>query len=544
MVSSQDNKVRASWFAVIIDFRTVNCRLRTLSTILVFAASLRADPPLRIGKITIEALDVFSGDEEQRGYFYRLADRLHIETRRPVIEQFLLFHEGDAYQPERLEETERNLRALQFLKSASVTAFAAHDGVVDVKVVTQDAWSIAPETQAGSRGGMSTYGATISDTNVLGLGKNIELGWSKGVDRRQLALNYNDPAFFAPYLRAHFGYAHNSDGYNRQFNFRRPFFSFATPWASDAAFTALRQNDRLYHHGVEVSRFQQSHRDYSASYGIALDPNDLRADRLSAGFRFIDDDFAPISGHTGFESAREFRYLFVRYEHVQNDFLKMNFVNKDLRFEDFNLGRQYAIDTAVSPSALGVDTTTEFVHVRGAQGFRFGESTFVMPAVSASTRLVSGIQNAIAGASVLYVNRAGSDYPHTLVGHVAISSGWRMDPEMQFFADGLTGLRGYRAHTFEGSRSIVMNVEERLYLGHEILQLASPGIVAFVDAGNATDRGLSSLLSLKADVGVGIRVGLPRTPKNLLRIDFAYALSRDPLGRKGWLISFSSGQAF
>ena len=48
----------------------------------------------------------------------------------------------------------------------------------------------------------------------------------------------------------------------------------------------------------------------------------------------------------------------------------------------------------------------------------------------------------------------------------------------------------------------------------------------------------------KSDVGIGLRMGLPRTPKNLLRIDLAYALNRDPLGRKGWLVAFSSGQAF
>ena len=87
-------------------------------------------------------------------------------------------------------------------------------------------------------------------------------------------------------------------------------------------------------------------------------------------------------------------------------------------------------------------------------------------------------------------------------------------------------------------------LEERFYLGQEVLQLASPAIVAFIDAGNASDGGLTSLMSLKTDVGFGIRVGLPRTPKNLLRIDFAYALNRDPLGRRGFLVSFSSGQAF
>ena len=73
---------------------------------------------------------------------------------------------------------------------------------------------------------------------------------------------------------------------------------------------------------------------------------------------------------------------------------------------------------------------------------------------------------------------------------------------------------------------------------------ASDRPIAFADFGNATYGGLSSLMSLKSDVGVGFRMGLPRTPKNLLRLDFSYALNRDPLGRRGWLVSFSSGQAF
>src|SRR5581483_12046295 len=114
-------------------FGTVNRQLRTLVALLLFTASVHAQS-LRIGKITVEPLDVYSKAEQQRGSFYRLADRLHIETRRGVIEKFLLFHEGDVYQPARLEDTERNLRSLAFLKSASVTASDPHDGVVDVTV--------------------------------------------------------------------------------------------------------------------------------------------------------------------------------------------------------------------------------------------------------------------------------------------------------------------------------------------------------------------------------------------------------------------------
>ena len=181
--------------------------------LLLFAATSWGQdaPQLRIGKIIIESVDVYSNPEARKGFFYRAADRMHVETRGSIIRKFLLFHEGDVYSPERLQETERNLRAQHYLKSASVTALPPHDGVVDVLVSTQDAWSIAPETQAGSKGGTSTYGASISEGNLLGLGKEVEVSWAKQVDRTRLAFDYNDPMLLrrllerARDLRSHIG---------------------------------------------------------------------------------------------------------------------------------------------------------------------------------------------------------------------------------------------------------------------------------------------------------------------------------------------------
>ena len=222
----------------------------------------------------------------------------------------------------------------------------------------------------------------------------------------------------------------------------------------------------------------------------------------------------------------------------------MNFVNKDIRFEDFNLGRQASIEAAVSPRAFGTDRTTEFVQLFASDGRRVGGDGFILSAAGVSSRFDGGPAHTIAGTSLLFVRRAEARYPRALVGRVGVTSGWRVDRDVQFFADGLTGLRGYRAHSFAGSRAIVLNLEQRLYLGREVLQLASPGVVAFVDAGNATYGGFADLMKLKTDIGVGVRVGLPRTPKNLLRLDFSYALNADPLGRRGWMVSFSSGQAF
>jgi hypothetical protein len=519
--------------------------VKPLLLALLVATSASAEP-LRVGIITVHALDVYSSEEAGKGWLYRVADRLHIETRREVVENFLLFHAGDEYRPELLAQTERNLRALHFLKSASVVASPPHDGVVDVVVTTQDAWSIAPETQAGNKGGANTYGATLSDSNLIGLGKEIDLEWDKGVDRDRLGVNYSDPAFFAPYWNAKFGYAMNSDGYDHRFSVARPFYSFTAPWAAELSFTGFKQDDHLYAGGAEHERYRHHRREIVGSYGAALSANDSGATRLIAGMRLIDNSFASLSSQplTVLPEPREFRYLFVRLDRVENDFVKLNFVNKDIRFEDFNLGRQTSIEAAVSPHALGTDATTGFAQFTASNGRRIDGDGFILPAVSISSRFDGGPAHTIAATSLLVVRRTDAHYPRALVGRVAVTGGWRVDRDVQFFADGLTGLRGYRAHSFAGSRAVVMNLEQRIYLGREILQLASPGVVAFVDAGNATDGGFSDLMKLKTDIGVGIRVGLPRTPKNLLRVDFSYALNDDPLGRRGWMVSFSSGQAF
>ena len=109
-----------------------------LSLVFVLASSLYAEEPPRIGSITVTTLDVFTPKEASAGWAYRTTNRLHMQTRESVIRQFLLFAEGDPYDPTRLAQTERNLRALDFIKSATVTASEPHDGVVNVFVITQD----------------------------------------------------------------------------------------------------------------------------------------------------------------------------------------------------------------------------------------------------------------------------------------------------------------------------------------------------------------------------------------------------------------------
>ena len=114
---------------------------------------------------------------------------------------------------------------------------------------------------------------------------------------------------------------------------------------------------------------------------------------------------------------------------------------------------------------------------------------------------------------------------------------------MQFFADGQNGLRAYSDFAFEGNRRFVVNAEQRIFLGREILQIFGPSIALFADSGQAVHRGLSPS-GMKSDVGIGLRIGIERFDSALLRFDLAYALNSSPLNSRGRVFSISTMQAF
>ena len=520
----------------------------TFLAALLFPLAAAGQTPLRVGQITVRSINVFSPEEASRGWLYRAANAVHFETRESVIRKFLLFHEGDPYDATRLEETERNLRGLPFLKAASVVPGRRHDGLVDVEVTTQDAWTTQPGLSFGKKGGVTTYSFSFEEKDFLGTGRSAQVSYGKDPDRINRFVEYKDPYFFGPYWNADFLYSSNSDGTEEAARIGRPFYSFVSPWAADFLLTHLSQDDRIFENGAESERFRQSHREVHVRYGRAITASDERARRLTAGFELLKDEFehTPNRPLDPLPDRRSFRYLFLRYEDISNDFLKLNYVNRDSRFEDFNLGRSIVATIAVSPAAFGLDRTTEFLRVSGSEGWRLSPSSFVQAGIAFRTRLDNGVQNAMLSGTVSYVRKFDTPLLQTLVSHLQFDEGWNLDRDVQFFADGGNGLRGYRLHAFEGNKRLVWNVEHRLFTGREILQLASLGAAVFFDTGAATPAGRPLKLSeFKSDIGVGLRIAISRASTNsILRVDAAYPLNPDPFGRKGWLISFSSGQVF
>jgi len=464
------------------------------------------------------------------------------------VRRFLLFREGEPYDPALLEQTERNLRALSFLRSARVSAGEPHDGVVDVEVVTQDAWTTELETHLGRGGGETTWAAGITESNALGLGKEIGFLYDEDVHRTNRLFEFHDPALFGPYWSAGALVSDNSDGSRRGARVAHRFSSPLDRTFFEAFWDRDQLQDRLYADGEVVSRYVHRHEAVRVEWGTPFVAEPRSAQRVFVGFDARNDTFRALGRRPTdlLPAARDFRYLFVGYENVANDFVSASYVNRDQRIEDFNLGRRIFAEVGLSPALFGASSTTWRLRSGLEGGWRLGALSFVRAAGAFQTRLQGGVRNAIFSGTLLLVWKHPGRLLQTTVARLQVDRGWNLDRDVQFFADGDNGLRGYRLYAFEGNRRVVVNVEHRLFGGFEVLQLFSLGAAAFVDAGAAEPANAAlRFSSFKRDAGVGLRIGIARAALNsVLRVDCAYAFDRDPLGRRGWLVSFSSGQAF
>jgi len=506
---------------------------------------------LRVGHIEIRTAPVFSAQEAGQGRFYRTLNDLHVPTRPDLLREFLLFAEGDPYVPSQLEESERNLRQLDFLKSATITPRPPHDGKVDIDVVTQDAWTTDPNGDFSHVRGLTVWQADVTQKNLFGSGAELSTTASRDVERTRKAVELSTPAFFEAYWNADALWAQSSDGRERRFSLGRSLASYSRRWTLAVDFDRRLQHTHLYDLGRQVTAFRESRREARIEGTYAFEASEARSRRLVAGLDLLDDSFRRLHGETfgPLPLARRFRTFFLGYVEGVNDFVKLDYVDQDSRVQDFQLGRQLDLRLGLSPQTLGAVRPTTLLHLAGSRGWRLRKDGFLLPRCRFETRASSGkLQNAFGSAGLLWVQKVPGPFLQTLVGRLDYTHGWRLDRDLQFYADGTTGLRAYPARAYAGDKRLLLNFEDRIFLGRELLQLFAPGAAVFVDiggAGGAERPGTAlELKNLKADIGAGLRFGIARADSTTLRFDLAYRLNQDATGRRGFVLSIGSTQAF
>jgi hypothetical protein len=529
-------------------------------------ADATVSPHPIIASIRIERSDIFERNGAPGGRsLYALANRLHIETREQVIRRELLFQEGEPADPDVLYESERNLRRLRFLHDNTwIETVPREDGRVDVVVHTRDNWTTRPEFSLRREGDETTGRLSFVEGNLLGLGKIAGITFKKEVDRSSGGLLYFDPRLFGTWWTLGASYASRSDGLIYTLDGSRPFYSALTRQAGGGRGAHFSQVTTLQRDGDDAPGFRQHHTDVQVHYGRALRTGYDVVRRVVYRLRIEDDLFDCEPGEACNESAeplggaeapsgvfplpddRRFRVIEAEYQRGDIDFAKVNYIDKFDRYEDLNVGGEWAASLGISPTVLGDRHNNLFFGGAYERWFRPTRETYVRARASTSGRFLAGTaRNLLTGLDLTHYYLG---LPRqTFVLHLGQTWGRNLDGDGQLLLGAESGLRGYDHRRFDGNKKLVLNVEDRVYLVTDWLRLLSIGIAGFADAGYVWRAGEGQDLGdLLADVGVGFRFDATRGGSGVvIRLDYAYPLNRlgqeeNPRG----IISFASGHAF
>ena len=501
-------------------------------------------PPL-IGVIEIVGREVF--DERGGGLFapHRIANRLHVPTREHIIRRELLFETGDPLDRELIDQTERNLRGLWFLRDARVETVEVDEDLdgrperIDVLVTTWDRWSLAPRLDFSQVQNRTIWEIGASEKNFLGFGKSITVSHRQNLDRVTDRLRYQDPQLLGSNVGLAASVANLSDGHERLVTIDRGYLSVRDPWAFSAGIVSLARTEPIVEDGVEIERLPLHGEFVDLELGRALLRGANHAVRMHGAYRAHE---VRVGG-----DLRDYAGPEVGLRSVTHRFVRLTHVNQFERTEDFNLGTESHAVLRLSTPAFGGQEAT-FVSAGHRHGLRLRDDHFVVIGVGFDGRRERGAwRNTVAAVNARYLRKHS---PRTaFVGKLDYAHGHDFDPEVQLRLGAETGLRGYPVRQFTGTRSLLLTAEERVFFADDVWQLFSFGVAGFVDSGFVWPAGHAVHLGdLRTGVGVSLLVGSHRlASRGGVRFDLGYALNpvEGPDGRpKHWVGAAFSDIAF
>ncbi len=507
-----------------------------------------------VDTITLEIDDVFDlSDPRENSVFYRLADRLHRNTRPSVIRRQLLFHPGETFDPQLLAESERLLRQSTYLSDAEIVSLPVVDHRVDVVVRTRDTWSFKGGVNFGRGGGANHSSLELTDSNLLGLGKKIVLKKTFGIDRDSLLTRYEDPNLLGSRSRLSVVFSDNSDGENWRFALGLPFFALDSRRALGLAASSDRRVVPLYRRGLVVDRFFQESRHFEVFRGFSRGLVGDRTHRWTLGLTFEEERFssAPASELAATEPTvvltnRTLAYPWIGFERVGSTFLKERNIDLIGRTEDRLLGTSFKARLGVSPEALSDDRSRVVFETQLRHILAPSDDSLVELTTDVSGRWASDdFENVRWTGEARYYHRVWDR--HRFFARLGLAADYRRDSERQLLLGGDSGLRGYPLRFQDGDRQFLLTLEQRFFTPWSLFRLADIGAAAFFDMGRSWTPGAPSDdgSGVLKDVGLGLRLGLNRSSTgSVVHLDLAFPLDEagGDLKRVQWLVS--SRQSF
>jgi outer membrane protein assembly factor BamA len=483
-----------------------------------------------IGEISYKIADIFDTSNPKENYYiFRLANRLHINTKQFVVRDDLLFNTGDQYSPDLLSESERILRSKSYLYDAEIRPIHYHNNQVDIEVKTRDVWTLSGGINFSRKGGENSYGYEIQEDNFAGLGKTVRIKRDTNELRTETEFLYFDPFLTEQRFELTLGYSYNSDGRNKLFQLRRPFYSLETTWATGFTANTFSRQEIIYKDGAEYDYYYHDEEYFDLRGGYSRGQIGNLTTRWQLGFTVDSNKFDPTNATINLNSVPDDRvlaYPWIQYDSLVNRYIKAYRINLINRTEDINLGASYYIRLGWAHSNFGSDRNAMIYDINYYNTNQTFSDHLLLVSVGGSGRLGEGFsENLLFNSELRYYYPMFND--QMFYTELNFDVAHNLDDENQLLLGGESGLRGYPARVQDGNRRLLFRMEQRYYTDWHVLQLLYVGGALFFDIGKAWTPGetVEEHPGFLKDAGLGLRLSPSRTSRgSIIHLDLAYAL--------------------
>lgn len=499
-------------------------------------------PGARIASIRIERAEIFDGAATGAGgWIARAGNAVHVRTWERRVRAYLLFREGDACADEALAQTERNLRSTGLFQQVQVSAAARQDGSVDVAVSVRDTWTLRIDGDFGHVGGVDTWAIRFADISLLGSGIGVGVKREKLFDASVTSGWYNDPRFLGSREHLSVRAERRSDGRATAMALVRPFDSLDTRWGHEIGYAETLDHLRLYQDGDLTGEFDRKMVDAVAGLAARVAaPTPSSVWRLAGGVRFIAREHALLDGGSAADDVpptTRWAGPYVNLHFVDHRFIERVGVYVPGREADFNLGTEFTASTFVSGRLAGLDTTPRLtLGAALSRGWRLPADGVLLASASASGQW--GGPEPSRGEAVGLATLFWQPTP-TRVRSLRFVARTFVNPDSgsRLYLGGDPGLRGYRQYAFAGTRTLLVEAEERKFFDWTLWSLLQFGVAGFVEAGVVGGvPDLPGTTYAAANAGAGLRIAELWTAGTVLRMDVALPLVAGPDGRRQALL--------
>jgi hypothetical protein len=207
-----------------------------------------------IDTIIVVTHDIYAPEEASRSAISGIMNALHVTTRPSVVRHELLFRVGEPFDPLKVAETARNLRARGLFRSVQIDSMRVEDKLA-VLVRTSDGWTTTLSLSANFSGGEFVWGLGGQERNLLGTGARAGLFYRQEVDRTAFTITGGMDRISGTRAGVSGFWDALSDGNFAGWKAGAPFRAISDPWGFDTDGDAGRQRILQFRNGDSVETY-------------------------------------------------------------------------------------------------------------------------------------------------------------------------------------------------------------------------------------------------------------------------------------------------